>query len=272
MNIRGCRVLITGAGHGLGNAIATAFLAGDARVVVTDRDAVRVRSTVAELQEKGEIRGYSLDVTRPDDVASFRKQLSVEHGPVDILINNAGVVFGGSFLDVPLRQHETTIAVNLIGTMTMTHAFLPDLIERPKAQIVNIASAAAVLALPNATSYAASKWGVLGFSDSLREELRLLGKRHVGVTAVCPSFISTGLFAGVRPARFTGWLTTEHVASAVRRAVEKERSFVMLPRSAAIMHALARCLPRPCYAPICRMLGVSTSMVNWHGHATPTTL
>ena len=266
MDIRGCRVLITGAGHGLGKAISAAFATSGARVIVTDRDADRVESSVVELQKLGDVRGYSLDVTRPDEIASLRKQVNAEVGSIDILINNAGVVFGGPLLDVPLQRHEMTIGVNLIGTIAMTHAFLPDLIERPKARIVNIASAAAVLALPNATTYAASKWGVLGFSDSLREELRMLGKRRVGVTAICPSFISTGLFAGVRPARFTNWLAPERVALAVRRAVEKEKSFVMLPRTAAIMHALARCLPRPCYAPVCRMLGVSTSMVEWKGH------
>lgn len=269
MHIRGCRVLITGAGHGLGKAIALEFVTNGARVIVTDRDLSRVQSAAEELRKRGDVVGYSFDVTRSDEIADFRKRIQMEQGPIDVLINNAGVVFGGPFLDVSLAHHEATIAVNLFGTIAVTHAFLPDLIERPRARIVNIASAAAVLALPNATSYAASKWAVLGFSDSLREELRLHGTSHVGVTAVCPSFVSTGLFAGVRPARFTGWLTPERVAHAVRRAVEKERSFVMLPRSAAILHSLARCLPRGWYAPICRMLGVSKSMVEWKGHEGP---
>jgi short-subunit dehydrogenase len=266
VKILGCRILVTGAGHGLGKAIAMEFALRGARVVITDRDGDRVRAAVEELRQRGDVCGFPLDVTIPDQIAELRKRIKVEHGPIDILINNAGVVFGGPFLDVPLKQHELTMAVNLIGAISMTHAFLPDLMERPAARIVNIISAAAVLPLPHATTYAASKWGMLGFTDSLREELRLQGKRHVGVTAICPSFIATGHFAGVRPATFTRWLTAERVAMAVRRAVEKERSFVMLPRTAAIMHALARCLPRACYAPICRVLGVSTSMVQWRGH------
>ena len=270
VQIAGSLVVITGAGHGLGKAIAASFVSAGAHVVITDRDADRVAATVDELRHASpDVCGYSLDVTIPAQIAQLREQLLREHGPVDILINNAGVAFGGRFEQVPLERHELTMSVNLVGTLAMTHAFLPDLIARSAAHIVNIASAAALLALPHGVSYAASKWGVLGFSDSLREELRLSGHRHVGVTTMCPSFITTGLFAGVKPARFTSWLTPETVAAAVVRAVEKDRSFVMLPRSAAMLYSICRCLPRSWYGAICRWLGVSTTMVNWRGHDSP---
>jgi short-subunit dehydrogenase len=157
----------------------------------------------------------------------------------------------------------------LSGVIALTHAFLPDLIARPAGHIVNIASAAAVIALPMATSYAASKWAVLGFSDSLREELRELGHRHVGVTAVCPGYIATGLFDGARPSRLTRWLTPEEVAAAVVRAVERGHEFVMLPRSTRTMYRLCAGLPRSWFRAICRALGVSQSMAGWKGHAPP---
>ena len=150
--------------------------------------------------------------------------MNAEIGPIDVLVNNAGVVFGGTFLEVPLDRHLATVAVNLSGVLAMTHAFLPDLIARPAGHIVNIASAAAVIALPMATSYAASKCAVLGFSDSLREELRELGHRHVGITAVCPGYIATGLFDGAKPARLTRWLTPEEVAAAVVAPLSAARS------------------------------------------------
>ena len=189
-----------------------------------------------------------------------------EHGPIDVLVNNAGVVFGGPFLDVPLDKHTITVGVNLTGVLTMTHAFLPDLLARPAGHVVNIASAAAVLALPMATSYAASKWAVLGFSESLREELRELGHRHVGITAVCPSYVTTGLFDGARPARTTGWLMPEKVAQATVRAVERGREFVMLPWQARAMYWLCAGWPRSWYRAVCRRLGVSRSMTDWRGH------
>src|SRR5262245_55567896 len=211
MKLAGKRILVTGGGHGLGLALVREFARAGSDVVVTDRDVSRVEAVLAELPQGA--AGYAMDVTAAEQVSEIRKRLHAERGPVDVLVNNACVVFGGGFLDVSLDRHLTTVSVNLSGLLTVTHAFLPDLIARPEARLVNIASASAVIALPLATSYAASKWAVLGFSDSLREELRRAGHRHVGVTAICPSYIATGLFDGARPARLTSMLTPEHVAS-----------------------------------------------------------
>jgi all-trans-retinol dehydrogenase (NAD+) len=267
MILAGKRVLITGAGHGLGLAIAVEFARAGAEIVVTDCDLARVDAALIDVRKlsAGSV-GYPLDVTRPGQIAAIRDRLLADRGPIDVLINNAGVVFGGEFVDVPLDRHLATIAINLAGLLAATHIFLPDLMGRTEARIVNIASAAAVLALPLATSYAASKWGVLGFSDSLREELHLSGKRHVSVTTICPSYMATGLFDGARPARLTSMLTAETVARATRRAVERGRDFVMLPRSAGILNAATRFLPRACRQWICRMLGVSNSMADWRGY------
>jgi short-subunit dehydrogenase len=269
MKLDGKRVLITGAGHGLGRALALEFGAAGCEIVVTDRDEGRVESVVGEFRKAGRLAvGYVLDVTQTDQIRSVRERLLREAGPVDVLMNNAGVVFGGEFASVPVERHLKTIEINLASLVAVTHAFLPDLLARPVARIVNIASAAAVLALPLAASYAASKWGVLGFSDSLREELRRAGHHHVGVTAICPSYIATGLFDGARPARLISILTTDGVARTVRRAVERGTNFVMLPRSAHVMYALTRFLPRSMQQQFCRWLGVSNSMANWRGHTS----
>jgi short-subunit dehydrogenase len=264
MKLDGKRVLITGAGHGLGRALALEFAAARCEIVVTDRDASRVEAVVGALHKSGWLAvGCELDVTKADQIRS----VGASAGPIDVLINNAGVVFGGEFTSVPVERHLKTIEINLASLIAVTHEFLPDLLKRPESRIVNIASAAAVLALPLAASYAASKWGVLGFSDSLREELRRAGHRHVGVTAICPSYISTGLFEGARPARFTSLLTPERVARSVRRAVQREIDFVMLPRSAHVMYAMTRFLPRSMQQQVCRWLGVSNSMADWRGNA-----
>jgi short-subunit dehydrogenase len=271
MRIAGSRMLVTGAGHGLGLAIASALARAGAHVVLTDLSVERVIEAVAQLKQAGgSVVGFRLDVTAPDEIAEVRARIERECGPLDGLVNNAGVVFGGSFLDVPLDRHLRTVGVNLNGVLAMTHAFLPGLIERPTAHIVNIASAAAVVALPQATSYAASKWAVLGFSESLREELRGLGHRHVGITTVCPGYISTGLFTGAKPARLTRWLRPEAVADAVVRAVETEREFVMLPWQARAMYWLCAGWPRSWYRAVCRGLGISRGMDEWQGHATST--
>ena len=237
--VRNKRTLITGAGHGLGKALARQFAEAGAEVIVSDRDPDRVAATVRELGAAGwKVFGYPFDVTAPDQVEAARGRLNEERGAIDVLINNAGVVYGGGFSEVPLAQHRATIAVNLVGVITVTHVFLPDLLARPEGHIVNIASAAAVLALPRATTYAASKWALLGFSESLREELRQQGRHRVRVTAVCPSYIATGLFAGARPARLTWLLRPEDVALSVLRAVERDREFLLLPWTARFLYAV----------------------------------
>lgn len=269
MTLTGKRVLVTGAGHGLGRALAREFARAGAEVVVTDLDAGRVATVVAEVKAAGgTAAGFRLDVTSAANVRAVRDAVLSECGPLDVLVNNAGVVFGGPFADVPLDRHLATVAVNLSGVLAVTHAFLPDLVARPEARLVNIASASAVVALPRAASYAATKWAVLGFSESLREELRLAGHRHVRVTAVCPSFVATGLFDGARPPRLTRLLTPEVVARAVRRATERGTDLVLLPQSVRLLYGVAGVLPRRLYLGLCRALGVSNSMAEWRGHPT----
>jgi short-subunit dehydrogenase len=272
MNLTGKRVLITGAGHGLGRAIALELARAGATIVVTDREPDRVDAVVAEVKGLGaDAVGYPLDVTVPEQVAAARKQLHADRGPIDVLVNNAGIVAGGPFLDVPLDRHVSTVAVNLTGVLTATHTFLPDLLSWPEARVVNIASASAIIALPRAASYAATKWAVLGFSESLREELKQAGHRHVRVCAICPSYIATGLFDGAKPPLLTWVLTPEAVARAVRRAVERGREFVLLPRSVRFLYGVAGVLPRRLYLQLCRRLGVSASMTGWRGHGPHTT-
>lgn len=263
MRVAGSRVLITGAGHGLGLAIASAFARAGARVVVTDVVADRVTDAVAKLPGAS---GYALDVTSLDQIADVRARVRAECGPLDVLVNNAGVVFGGPFLDVPVAKHLATVGVNFGGLVAVTHAFLPDLLARPAAQVVNICSASAVVALPNAATYAATKWGVLGFTESLQEELRMQGKRNVTVTAICPTYIATGLFAGADPGSLIGWLTPEAVADEVVKAVRSKREFVMLPRRMRVLYSLAAGLPRTWYKGLCRALGASRGMTGWKGH------
>src|SRR5688572_26569530 len=114
----GKRVLITGAGHGLGKAIAFAFAQESAEVIVTDFDPQRVADTVDELKAANAIAsGYVMDVTAPENIQAVRDQLLADRGPIDALVNNAGIVFGGELTNVPLEKHFKTIEVNLGGTV-----------------------------------------------------------------------------------------------------------------------------------------------------------
>jgi short-subunit dehydrogenase len=264
--LNGRRVVITGAARGLGRAIAFAFAERGAELVLADRDGAALDATAAELRASGRpVTALPCDVTDPAAVTSLRDRVTAA-GPVDVLVNNAGTVAGGAFLEVDLAAHRRTLDVNITGLVTVTHAFLPALLGRPRAAILNVASASAFVALPWGSSYAASKWAVLGFSESLAEELRMQGHRQLRVTAICPSYIDTGLFAGARPARFTWLLSTRTVAERAVRAVERGEARVILPWTAALLINGFGWLPRPAFHAVARLFGVSSSMRDWRGH------
>ena len=265
--LEGRWVLITGAGHGLGRALAGAFADAGSRIIVTDHDPDRVVSTTRWLSRRGNTAvGIEMDVTSEQSVAEARRDVISRIGSIDVLVNNAGIVRGGPFTDVPLEEHLRTLDVNTHGPIRVTHAFLPDLLASPTAHLVNIISASALIGLPGASTYAASKWALLGFSESLREELRRAGHAHACVTAVCPSYISTGLFAGVRPPRFTRMLTPAAVARQVVKAVLNRRRKLMLPRSVSLISLSRALLPESWSQRLGDWTGIHAGMADWHGH------
>lgn len=156
--------------------------------------------------------------------------------------------------------------VNALGPVMVTHVFLADLISRPDAHLVNMASAAGYLAVPLGTTYAASKWATLGFSESIQAELASLGHRHVHVTAVCPSYVDTGMFEGVRAPLLTPWLHTDQIADKVVEVVLHNRTNVREPFMVKITPALKGLLPETGFNTITQLLGVTSSMRSWHGH------
>eukprot|EP00048_Salpingoeca_helianthica_P018501 m.242154 g.242154 ORF g.242154 m.242154 type:complete len:274 (+) comp25296_c0_seq1:14-835(+) len=267
MVLHGQRALLTGAGKGLGRAMAHALAVQGVYVIVTDRNQPLVDKVVSEIREKGgKAEGYALDTT---DLAKVKQvyEAVIAGGGLDILINNAGVVFGGPITEVSLADHHRQIAVNVGGTVTMVRTFLAHLISRKEAYILNVSSASAFLPLPYAATYSATKWGVLGFSESLREEMRLLGHSHVNVCCLCPSYINTGLFEGAQPATLTWMLTPEGVADAAIRAIRDRETVVILPWTADVLISGLSWLPRPLFYRLCSLLGVTTSMTGWKGHA-----
>ncbi|MEZ5116128.1 MAG: SDR family NAD(P)-dependent oxidoreductase [Candidatus Nanopelagicales bacterium] len=267
-DLNGRRVLVTGGARGIGLAIAERFALEGAALVLTDLDGPGVEVAAARLRERGvDAVGYQLDVTDEAAILALRDRLGDEVGPIDVLVNNAGTVFGGPFEQVPMGRHRLTYEVNTIGVVAMTHAFLPELIGRPEAHIVVISSASALVGVPFGSTYASSKWGALGFGESLRLELKQRGLDHVGVTTVCPSFVSSGLFDGSTPPRLTQWLTPEKLADQVLTGVRRDRSLVLTPWLVNLTPVLRGLLPPRVYDWAADLFGVTRSMASWHGHA-----
>jgi short-subunit dehydrogenase len=263
-NLAGKRALVTGAGHGLGRELARVFAASGVEVIATDRQLDTAEETARLIHALGgRATAFAMDITDQAAVRDVRERIGREHGPLDLLINNAGIVHGGPFLDVPLAGHLATYEVNTKGPVIVTHAFLPDLIGRPEAHLVNIASASGFIALPFATTYAASKWAVIGFTESIREELRMLGHSHVQVTAVCPSYIQTGMCDGAKPPTFSQMLAPQRVAGEVLQAVRRNRELVLTPWLVTLTPFWRGVLPRSWFRAVCYWSGVTTSLAAW---------
>ena len=266
-HLTGKRVLITGGAAGIGRKLAERFGAAGAELLIADIDEATARDTVAALSAAGHRAWpYVLDVTDVAGIAGVREKVHRDGGPIDVLVNNAGIVFGGAFLDVPLENHLATYRVNIIGLTAVTHAFLPDLIARPDAHLVNIASASGFIGLPHGSTYAASKWAVIGFSESIRLELDVHRLRHVHTTLVCPSYVATGLFDGAKAVRTTSIVDPDRLAEMVVRAVLRNKRYVLTPWIVKVTPLLRGVLPRPIFDASAAALGVTTGMLHWRGH------
>ncbi len=267
MNLRGSRILVTGGARGMGLAIAKGAAARGASVVLWDRDAEALRAAEAEVAGAEPVVGQAVDVADRGAVDAAAARLVSERGPVDILVNNAGVVSGKRFSDLSPGEVERTLAVNAASLFWTTRAFLPSMIRRGRGRIVTMASAGGLVGVPGLSDYCASKFAAVGFHESLRAELRREAP-GVGATLVCPFFVNTGMFAGVRTRfpRLLPILEPETVAEAALRAVERDRALVIRPRFVHSLRLL-RLLPAGWLDPIAAFFGIHAAMDTFAGRA-----
>lgn len=186
------RVVVTGAGSGIGRATAIRFAKQGAHVVVSDLDLDAASATTAMIRGNGNIASAArLDVTDPDDWEVFGRNVLADHGYTDVLVNNAGIVVGGPFLELEPADWERQLDVNLMGVVHGCRVFGRQMVERGVGgHIVNIASAAAFTPTPVMAPYSVSKAGVKMLTECLRLEL---GPKGIGVSAVCPGVINTNI-------------------------------------------------------------------------------
>ncbi|MBJ9975614.1 SDR family oxidoreductase [Pseudomonas sp. S75] len=194
------RIMITGAGSGLGREIALRWAREGWRVALADINESGLRETLEQVRQAGG-EGFvqRCDVRDYSQLTALAQACEAQFGGIDVIVNNAGVASGGFFAELSLEDWDWQIAVNLMGVVKGCKAFLP-LLERSKGRIVNIASMAALMQGPGMSNYNVAKAGVLALSESLLVELRQL---EVGVHVVCPSFFQTNLldsFRGPNPA------------------------------------------------------------------------
>ncbi len=229
MKFEKANVLITGGASGIGRIMGRMALEkGAAALIIWDINPQNISDTVKEMSKLGRVRGYIVDVSKNELVTEAYNKVVNECGQVDILINCAGIVTSNKTFDkMSSDEIVRTMNINTLAPMFVARAMLPDMIRRDRGHICTIASAGGMLSNPKMSVYAASKWGAIGWSDSVRIELQEM-KSNVHFTTVAPYYINTGMFDGVK-SRIIPILKPEYVAKRVIRAIERNSSFRGIP-------------------------------------------
>lgn len=233
-NFKGKNVLITGGVSGIGKIMVRKMLEKKANVIIWDMNELNINETIKEFSGLGTVHGYRVDVSNVDEVENVANEVKNNIGIVDVLINNAGIVVGKYFNNHSISEIQKTMNVNANGPMYVTLQFLDDMLEQNSGHICNISSSAGVISNPKMSVYSASKWALIGWSDSLRLEVKQMGK-DVKVTTILPYYINTGMFDGVKS--IIPILDPEKTATTIIRAIEKDVKLRSISRG---LYTLAR--------------------------------
>jgi NAD(P)-dependent dehydrogenase (short-subunit alcohol dehydrogenase family) len=248
----GLAVAVTGGANGIGLAIARQFAAAGAKVAIGDLDEAQAAAAAAGLG--GDAFGAALDVRDRDAFAAFLDAAEQRHGPLDVLVNNAGVDWIGAFHEEPDEVTRREVDVNLMGTLTGTRLALQRMLPRDSGHIVNVASGVGRVPLPGSASYSATKHAIVGLTESLRLEYR---RSAVRFSLIQPSQVLTAMLEGQAQPKLMAQITPDEVATAVLRAVRENRFEVWVPGSQAITAKLGQLLPRRARERVLLAIGIA---------------
>lgn len=257
MSLNGLHLaFVTGGARGIGFSICEALLEQGLRVVVTDVDAEALDVAGQRLEKYG-----SNVVTRVMDVRDRTAwnrvvdEVREQWGPVDLLVNNAGIMVLGEFLSVDEDLDGRQMDINIKGVVNGQRTVLPEMLRRGRGHIVNIASAAGQVGVPYAAVYSATKFAVVGLTEAMALEHSESG---VVFSVVCPSAVRTELVAGTNHAKWPPVVSPQQVAAGVIRAVQQKKELVFVPRAARLSMILPALLPKRLTRRIAQILGMDT--------------
>jgi short-subunit dehydrogenase len=269
--IRGSAAAVTGAASGIGRALALELAARGCDLALADRDEAGLHATAAEIGRacSQKVTAHRVDVGEPQQIANFAEAATLAHPGLNIVVNNAGVALLGQFNEIDQAQMDWLMDINFWGVVHSTRAFLPHLARQREAHIVNLSSIFGIIAPPGQTAYAAAKFAVRGFSESLRHELQMaaspvrLSVVHPGGVAtniVRNSRAGTGVTDNARRAqtieRFDAVARTTPAAAALRiiAGIEKNRPRILIGNDARFMDLLQRFRPGTYWAVLARRI------------------
>jgi short-subunit dehydrogenase len=256
MNVKEGVAVITGAGSGIGRAVAMSLARRGCHLALADVQRAGLEETVSQARSHGvRVTAHVLDVADRDAVKTFPEAVLAEHGKVDLLINNAGVAIGGTFEQVSETDFDWLMEINFHGVVRMTRAFLPLLRLRPAARIVNLSSVYGLVSPAGQSAYSASKFAVRGFSNALRHELE---GSPVGVTVVHPGGVATAIAksarapAGADPTEIARQrelsnkmlrMPPERAGEIIVRGIERDQARVIVGADAKVLSLIERIMP-----------------------------
>jgi short-subunit dehydrogenase len=258
--IRGAAAAITGAASGIGRALALEFCARGADLALADRDEAGLATVAAEIAKAGKtkVTTHRVDVSEPQAIRDFAQAAIAAHPGLNIVVNNAGVALMGNFGEIDQAQMDWLMNINFWGVVHGTRAFLPHLAKQREAHIVNLSSIFGIVGPPGQTAYAAAKFAVRGFSESLRHELQMANSR-VKLSVVHPGGIATNIARNSRTGsgvtdnarraesieRFDNAARTTPAAAALRiiAGIEKNQPRILIGFDAQLLDFVQRLRP-----------------------------
>jgi short-subunit dehydrogenase len=269
--IRGSAAAVTGAASGIGRALALELAARGCDLALADRDEAGLQAVAAEIgrTHQRKVTVHRVDIGEPNEIAEFAQAAIAAHPGLNIVVNNAGVALLGQFNEIDQAQMDWLMNINFWGVVHATRAFLPHLASKPEAHIVNLSSIFGIIAPPGQTAYAAAKFAVRGFSESLRHELQVAGS-PVRLSVVHPGGVSTNIVRNSRAGsgvtdnarraetieRFDAVAKTTPAAAALRIIVgiEKNQPRILIGNDARFMDLLQRFRPGTYWSVLARRI------------------
>lgn len=242
---QGRKALVTGAAAGIGRAIAVELARFGCDLYLLDVDTAGLDELLVDLREHGVcVVAERCDLSRPEEISHTLRTMLHRWGPIDVLVNNAGIAFYGPTETMTADQWNRLLAINLHAPIQITRELLPTLMDRPNVYVLNVCSIAGLVGGPRAVAYQTSKFGLVGFTEAIRAEY---GRRGMNVTAACPGTVATRLYETADCGREDGTVPTppsfvtttpEHVARVALRGVARNKPRVVVT---AMAHALNVC-------------------------------
>jgi all-trans-retinol dehydrogenase (NAD+) len=263
MQVAGKAVLITGGARGIGLELARMCVADGATVLLVDSSADSLRHAEAELRRadsRAHVHGFVHDVSDRDGCYALQRRIAAELGPVHILINSAGVVHKGDFLEGDDAAWRHTVDVNFNGVMWMMRAFMPAMIAQGEGHVVNVASILGLAPAGGAAVYCATKHALIGLSEAVRYELLERGCPGVSLTTACPGFTATGMFHGVKTPALFRPVAARDTAGAIYRALRRRARLLIYPRRFMLIQQVYALMPHWLWTLVTRLFGVHRAM------------